>query len=99
MIGWLAGLVYNAIADLTDKLPDRYHGAHVATARRTFLNQRGHLYLTPNTLIVQFSPFAKQETLIPLIDSLDHQASRLPWLDNRRLVVSLTPPDQPRAGP
>ena len=41
MIGWLAGLVYNAIADLTDRLPDRYHGAHVATARRTFFNQAG----------------------------------------------------------
>ena len=27
MIGWLAGLVYNAIADLTDKLPDCFHGA------------------------------------------------------------------------
>ena len=99
MIGWLAGLVYNAIADLTDKLPERYHGTHVSTARRTFFNKRGQLYLTPNTLIVQFSTFAKQEVLIPLIDSLNHQSQRLPWLDNRRLVLSLTPPNQPRAGP
>jgi hypothetical protein len=99
MIGCLAGLVYNAVADLTDKLPERYHGAHVSTARRTFFNQRGQLYLTPNTLIVQFRPFATQETLIPLIDSINHQSHRLPWLDNRRLVISLTPQDQPRAGP
>lgn len=100
MIGWLAALVYNAIADLADKLPDRYHGAHVSTARRTFFNKRGQLYLTPNTLIVQLSPFAKQDVLTPLIDSLNHQSPRLPWLDNRRLVLSLTPPgNQPRAGP
>jgi hypothetical protein len=100
MIGWLAALVYNTIADLADKLPDRYHGAHVSTARRTFFNKRGQLYLTPNTLIVQLSPFAQQDVLTPLIDSLNHQSPRLPWLDNRRLVISLTPPDrQPRAGP
>ncbi len=99
MIGWLAGLVYNAIADLTDKLPGRYHGAHVSTVRRTFFNQQGQLYLTPNALIVQFRPFAEQEALIPLIDSLNRQSHRLPWLDDRRLVVCLTPPGQPRAGP
>ncbi len=100
MIGWLAGLVYNAIADLTDKLPDRYHGAHVSTVRRTFFNQPGQLYLTPNTLIVQFNRFAQQEALLPLIDSLNQQSLQIPWLNNRRLAVSVTPIDnQPRAGP
>jgi hypothetical protein len=100
MIGWLAALVYNAIGDLTDKLPDRYHGAHVSTSRRTFFNKPGELYLTPNALIVQFRPFQEQESLISLIDSVNEQSPRLPWLDNRRLVISLTPPDrQPRAGP
>jgi len=100
MIGWLAGLVYNAIADLTDKLPDRYHGSHVSTARRTFFNKPGQLYLTPSTLIVQFSRFAEQDALLPLIDSLNHQSLQIPWLNNRRLVVSPTPTgSQPRAGP
>jgi hypothetical protein len=100
MIGWLAGLVYNAIADLTGKLPDRYHGAHVSTARRTFFNKPGRLYLTHNTLIVQFDRFAEQEALLPLIDSLNHQSRQIPWLNNRRLVVSPTPTgSQPRAGP
>jgi len=59
MIGWPAGLVYNAVGDLADELPDHYHGAHVSTARRTFFNKPGQLYLTPNTLIVQFD-LAKQ---------------------------------------
>jgi hypothetical protein len=100
MIGWLAALVYNAIGDLTDTLHGCYHGAHVSTSRRTFFNKPGQLYLTPNTLIVQFRPFNEQEALIPLIDSMNQQSLRLPWLDDRRLVLSLTPPDcQPRAGP
>jgi hypothetical protein len=100
MIGWLAGLVYNAIADLADKLPDRYHGTHVSTARRTFFNKPGQLYLTPNTLIVQFNRFAEQDALLPLIDSLNHQSLQIPWLNNRRLVISPTPTgSQPRAGP
>ena len=100
MIGWLAGLVYNAIADLADTLPDRYHGAHVSTARRTFFNRPGQLYLTPNSLIVQFDRFAEQDALLPLIDSLNHQSLQIPWLNNRRLVISPTPTgSQPRAGP
>jgi hypothetical protein len=99
MIGWLAGLVYNAIADMTDKLPDRYHKTHVATARRTFFNRPGRLYLTPKALIVQLDPFAEQDALTPLIDSVNHQSARLPWLDDRRLVLCLTPTSRPRAGP
>ena len=40
-----------------------------------------------------------QEALEPVIDALNRKQHRLPWLENRRLVLSLTPPQQPRAGP
>ena len=99
MIGWLAALVYNAVADLALGLPERYHGAHVSTLRRAFFHQPGQLYLTPNTLIVQLDRFAEQETLTPLIDSLNQKSHRIPWLEDRRLVLSLTPPGRTRAGP
>jgi hypothetical protein len=99
MIGWLAALVYNAVADLAGQLPEAYHGMHVSTLRRTFFNQPGQLYVTPTTLIVQFDRFSQQEALVPLVDSLNQQSCRIPWLDDRRLVVSLTPPDLPWAGP
>ena len=99
MVGWLAALVYNAVGDLAAKLPERYHGAHVSTLRRTFFNLPGQLYLTSNTLIVQFDRFAEQEALTPVIDSLNHKSHRLPWLDGRRLVLSLTPSGRARAGP
>ena len=99
MIGWLTALVYNAVAVLGDQLTERYHGAFVSTLRRTFFNQPGQLFLTPNALIVQFDRFAEQDALIPLIDSLNTKPPCLPWLNDRRLVLSLTPPPQPRAGP
>jgi hypothetical protein len=92
MIGWLAALVYNAVADLAVGLPQRYQGAHVSTLRRTFFNRPGDIYVTPNALIVQLDRFSQQEELTPLLDSVNKQACHLPWLDGRRLVMSLSPP-------
>jgi hypothetical protein len=92
MIGWLAALVYNAVADLAVELPQCYQGAHVSTLRRTFFNRPGSIYVTPSALIVQLDRFSQQEELIPLVDSLNKQACHIPWLDGRRLVMSLSPP-------
>jgi hypothetical protein len=99
MIGWLVALVYNAVADLTASLGEDYKGEHVKTVRRQFLNRPGQLYETSEALIVYLDPFAGQETLEPVIDALNRKQHRLPWLENRRLVLSLTPSQQPRAGP
>jgi hypothetical protein len=99
MIGWLAAMVYNAVADLAVDLPQRYQGAHVSTLRRTFFNQPGNLYVTPEALIVHLDPFKGQDELIPLVDSINKQASRIPWLDDRRLVMSLSPPGTRGPGP
>jgi hypothetical protein len=91
MMGWLLALVYNALADLGVQLPERYHQAHVQTLRRTFLNRPGQLYLTPTTLIVSLDPFTGQEDLLPVLDQVNAQQCRIPWLENRRLVIALTP--------
>jgi hypothetical protein len=99
MIGWLVALVYNAVADLADALGEDYAGDHVRTLRRKFFNRPGQLYETPEALIVYLDPFAGQDELLPLIDELNAGHHRLPWLDNRRLVMSLTPRHQARAGP
>jgi hypothetical protein len=97
MMGWLMALVYNAVADLSDGLAVRYRGAHVETLRRTFFNRAGQLYCTPESLIVYLERLGGHEALLPLIDQVNGQGCRLPWLGNRRLVVSLTPAT--RAGP
>jgi hypothetical protein len=98
MAGWLIALVYNAVADLAAWLPERWHGAHVGTLRRTLFERPGQLYCTPAALIVYLDPFAGQEALVPLIDFVNEQQCRIPWLDNRRLVFSLTPAGPPRPG-
>lgn len=99
MLGWLVALVYNAAADLAEPLGAGYAGEHVQTLRRQFFNRPGRLYETPEALIVYLDPFAGQEALVPVIDALNTRQHRLPWLENRRLVMSLTPTGPARAGP
>jgi len=91
MIGWLVALVYNAVADFADGLAGDYEGCHVSTLRRKFFNRPGRLYSTPEALIVYLDPFAEQAALLPEIDRVNAEQRRLPWLDNRRLVISVTP--------
>lgn len=99
MIGWLVALVYNAVAGLAEALGPDHRGDHVGTVRRQFLNRPGQLYETPEASIVYLDPFRGQEELLPPIDKLNAGQHRLPWLDNRRLVMSLTPGGQTRAAP
>ena len=99
MIGWLVALAYNAAADLAQALGADHVGDHVRTLRRKFFNRPGQLYETPEALIVHLDPFMGQDELLPVLDELNASNHRLPWLGNRRLVMSLTPHQQARAGP
>lgn len=99
MIGWLVGLVYNAAADFAEALAGDFTGNHVRTLRRKFFNRQGTLYETPEALLVHLDPFAEQEALVPVIDAFNEAEHRLPWLANRRVVVSLTPSGATPAGP
>ena len=99
MIGWLVALVYNAVADLAETLGPEHAGEHVRTLRRKFFNRPGQLYETSEALIVHLDPFLGQDELLPVIDALNASNHRLPWLDNRRLVMSLSPHGQAPAGP
>jgi hypothetical protein len=96
MIGWLVALVYNAVANLAVELAGDYNGSHIRTIRRNFFERPGTLYQTPKALIVSLDPFRGQEALIPVIDEFNEQAHRLPWLDDRQVVVCLTPQTQGR---
>jgi len=99
MIGWLVALVYNAVADLAAELGPNHEGDHVRTLRRQFFNRPGQIYETPEALIVYLDPFVGQDELLPVIDDLNASNHRLPWLENRRLVMSLTPQGEAHAGP
>jgi hypothetical protein len=99
MMGWLVALVYNAVGDFAASLAGDYGGCHIRTLRRMFFNRPGALYETPEALVVHLDRFAGQEALIPVIDEFNAAGHRLSWLEDRRVVVSLTPNDQPRSGP
>src|SRR3954466_14971076 len=99
MIGWLVALVYNTVADFASELVGDWAGSHVETLRRAFFNRPGALWQTPEAVIVHLDPFAGQEALLPVVDDFNAAGHRLPWLENRQVVVSLTPQGRPRAGP
>ena len=92
-------LVYNAAADLAETLGKDHFGDHVQTLRRKFFNRPGQLYETPEALIVHLDPFRGQDELLPVIDKVNAGQHRLPWLDNRRLIISLTPHRKPQPNP
>ena len=48
---------------------------------------------------MQLDRFGGQEALEPAVDAFNAAGHRLPWLENRRVVISLTPGGRPRAGP
>jgi len=98
MLGWLVALVYNAVADLGETLREHHAGDHVRTLRRKFFNRPGQLYETPEALLVYLDPFRGQDELLPLIDKVNASHHRLPWLDNRRLVISPTPETEDPSG-
>jgi len=99
MIGWLVALVFNAVADFAQRLGGEWVGSHVRTVRRAFFNRPGELYVTPQALIVYLDRFAGQEELMPEIDRFNAARHRLPWFENRQIVISLTPQARTRAGP
>ena len=68
------------------------------TIRRTLFNRPGDIYLTPEAVIVWLEEFGEQEALLPVLDRFNAAEHRVPWLDDRLLVLSLPPPAT-RAGP
>jgi len=99
MGGWLVALVYNALSDWAQRLGGDHSGEHVRTLRRQFIERPGQLYATAEALIVQLDPFVGQEALEPVVDEFNRGGHCLPWLEERRLVVSLTPRESRGRGP
>ena len=98
MMGWLSALVYNACADFAEGLSPSYEGKFVSTLRRIFFNRQGDIYCTPYALIVYLEEFPEQTALVDYIDQFNAAQHRIPWFDNRQLILSLAPNDA-RAGP
>lgn len=91
LYAWIAALVYNALEEFTQSLPPRFLHAHPRTLRRWFWQVPGEVFLGHNALIVLLQP----RRLRTLWETLVHEANRhpvkIPWLDERRLILSVEP--------
>jgi len=100
MIGWLVALLYNACADFAAEMGPAWNNVFLRTLRRTFFNRPGKIYCTPTSVIVYFDrELGYQDDLLPVIDRINAEQHRIPWMDNRLLVLSVCPDGEPRAGP
>jgi hypothetical protein len=100
MIGWLSALFYNACADFAAELGTAWNNVFIRTLRRAFFNRPGKLYSTPTSVIVYFDrEFGYQDDLLPMIDRINKEQHRIPWMGNRLLVLSVCPHHESRAGP
>jgi hypothetical protein len=100
LTGWLPALLYNACADFAAELGPAWEGTFIHTLRQLFFQRPGKLYCTPAAVIVYFDrEFCYEADLLPVIDRINAAHHRIPWMDNRLLVLSVSPDGQPRAGP
>ena len=100
LTGWLVALLYNACVDFAARLGPAWEKTFIDTLRRTFFNRPGKLYCTPAAVIVYFDrEFCYHADLLPIIDRINAQQHRIPWMDNPLLVLSVCPDREPRAGP
>jgi hypothetical protein len=98
LTGWLPALLYNACAAFAEAVSPSLAGKFISTLRRLFFNVKGDLYRTPNALIVYLEQFPEQDLLVDYIDHFNAAEHRIPWLDHRQLILSLSPHPS-RAGP
>lgn len=96
--GWLPVLVYNACAAFAEAVSASCTGKFISTLRRLFFNVKGDLYRTPNAFIVYLEAFPEQHLLTDYVDQFNTAQHRIPWLDHRQLILSLSPHPS-RAGP
>jgi len=95
LYSWLAALATNALLALTERLPQRFRRAHPRTLRRWFLNTPANLYLGQDTLIVSLRPRRMLAVWRTLIAWANRRNTRIPWLDNRQLILSIDTPPYP----
>ncbi len=85
----MAAHVVNVVSALTERLPQAFRRAHLRTIRRWFFAVPGDIYLGSGTLIVLLHPNRLRTTWEDLISWTNRRRIRVPWLEDRRLVLSM----------
>ncbi len=98
LYAWIAAVVSNVVDEFSEMLPG-FRRAHLRMLRRWFLAEPTELYLSQGTLIVFLRPQRLKQLWLTLIEAANARSTRIPWLDDRRLILSMEPPisewDQP----
>lgn len=89
LYSWVTGLAVNALKSLTLSLPERFRFAHPRTLRRFWLNVDAELYLGTGTLIVLLTPRWFRDWWASRIERFNSKRVRVPWMDNRLVILSL----------
>jgi hypothetical protein len=96
LYAWVAALATNALLDFTKPLPGRFRYAHPRTLRRWFFQVPTDIFLGNGTLIVLLKPKRLTDTWQALVERANRRALRIPWMDNRRLILSLDAANLPK---
>jgi hypothetical protein len=89
LYAWTVALATHALTGFASTLPATFHRAHPRTLRRWFFHTPAALFLGQGTLIVSLQPRAMLHTWQRLVDAVNRGRFRIPWLENRRLIMSL----------
>jgi hypothetical protein len=89
LYAWMAALAANALDAFSRNLPRRFLHAHPRTLRRWLFNIDADLFLGHDTLIVLLRPRRLQHLWLTLVRTANRRRVRIPWLENRRLILAL----------
>jgi hypothetical protein len=89
---WLAALAAQALATLSEHLPGASRARHPRTVRRWLLLVPAELYRGEGTLVVLLQPGRLCALWQRLVERANRHPVRIPWMDDRKLLLSLDPP-------
>jgi hypothetical protein len=102
---WVAALATNALDAFTKTLPGgllprrfKLEHAHPRTLRRWLLNTPAEIYQTSEALIVLLAPRRLRPLWEHLAERTNAAPIRIPWMGNRRLIISLAKPRRAAIG-
>ncbi len=95
LYAWVAALALAAVRALAPRLPGASAKLHLRTLRRWWLCVPAELYLTPTTLIVMLHPGRRRALWDDVVREANRDPVRIPWLDHRKLVLSIDHPITP----
>jgi hypothetical protein len=87
LCAWIAALAWEALRELSTRLPSRFHLAHPRTLRRWLLMRDADLIVTPSHLLVVLDFDRRRAWLRPLLQRFNEAEVALPWFGERRVVM------------